>query len=293
MTKQARAGAAPLGMGAEWVRWHRAGDLGGTELLSARFVRHRFAPHAHDTAVIALIEDGGERFVHRGQEHVATAGSLIVIAAGEVHTGERASAAGWAYRAFYPGAGVLDALLDAPSGVPPAALAFPRPVLRDPPLFSRLRSLHRLLHASSDALHRASAWQQAMGALLLRHAARTLPTVGAEPAAVRRAQELLRNDLAGRCTLHELARAVGLSPWYLNRAFSRAVGMPPHAWRNQWRLAQAKTLLRQGMPPAEVAVQLGFADQSHLHRHFKRAFGVTPGVFAQRKTVQDAAARRG
>jgi AraC-like DNA-binding protein len=82
--------------------------------------------------------------------------------------------------------------------------------------------------------------------------------------------------------------AFGLSPFHLNRLFCREIGMPPHAFQTQVRIARAKTLLRQGLPITGVAMQTGFADQSHLTRHFKRLLKLTPGQYREdSKNVQD------
>ena len=77
--------------------------------------------------------------------------------------------------------------------------------------------------------------------------------------------------------LEELAAAVNLSPFHFARVFRRATGLPPHAWLQQRRLEQARALLRDGCAPLRVALQLGFADQSHMTRHFKRTYGLSPG----------------
>ena len=268
---------------AESAHMHIAPDFAGMELLTARYVHHRFTPHVHDTFVIALIEEGCERFRCRRTEGVASAGSLIVIPPGEVHTGQSGGEWGWAYRALYPAPEKLGELMaelrDGDARVP----AFDRVVFDDAALFRVLQRLHAVLTGSDDALQRGSAWREAMTPLL-RHAGVSEPATGREDAAVRRVQELLRADAEAMLTLDDLARETGLSPWHLNRVFSRSVGLPPHAWRNQWRLAQAKRLLRGGMGSAEVAATLGFADQSHLHRLFKRAFGITLGGYAIKGT---------
>ncbi len=47
------------------------------------------------------------------------------------------------------------------------------------------------------------------------------------------------------------------------------------------RVRLAQRLLRSGLRPAAAAVAAGFADQSHLHRHFARIVGVTPGAYAR------------
>lgn len=81
-------------------------------------------------------------------------------------------------------------------------------------------------------------------------------------------------------SVDELSRLVGLSRYHLMRSFRKEFGLPPHGYANQLRLIEAKRLLRQGLPAADVAVEVGFYDQSHLSRMFKRAFDLTPGSFA-------------
>jgi AraC-like DNA-binding protein len=63
--------------------------------------------------------------------------------------------------------------------------------------------------------------------------------------------------------------------------FHREVGMPPHAYQIQLRVARARRLVAAGVPLAEVASMTGFADQSHLTRLFKRVVGVPPGQYAR------------
>lgn len=87
---------------AEQARFSSVAELGGLELLSARFIEHSFAPHVHDSYAIAVLEEGAERYRYRGAEHLAAAGSFALLNPDEVHTGSRASEQGWRYRVFYP-----------------------------------------------------------------------------------------------------------------------------------------------------------------------------------------------
>ncbi len=66
---------------------------------------------------------------------------------------------------------------------------------------------------------------------------------------------------------------------HLVRTFHQHVGIPPHEYMVQLRLERARSMLATGAPAAEAAHHAGFADQSHLHRHFKRVIGVTPGKY--------------
>jgi len=62
--------------------------------------------------------------------------------------------------------------------------------------------------------------------------------------------------------------------------FRRGLGMPPHGYLTQIRLRHARAVLASGVAPAEAAVDAGFCDQSHLTRHFKRSYGITPAQYA-------------
>ncbi|HYM70106.1 MAG TPA: helix-turn-helix transcriptional regulator, partial [bacterium] len=66
---------------------------------------------------------------------------------------------------------------------------------------------------------------------------------------------------------------------HLCRTFHREVGLPPHAYQTQVRVERARSLLRNGVPIAEAAAAVGFYDQAHLTRQFKRVIGVTPGQY--------------
>jgi len=79
--------------------------------------------------------------------------------------------------------------------------------------------------------------------------------------------------------LEVLAREAGLGRYQLIRAFRTATGLTPHAYVLNARVNRGRQLLGEGLALAEVAYQLGFADQSHFQRVFKAHVGVTPGQY--------------
>ena len=83
-------------------------------------------------------------------------------------------------------------------------------------------------------------------------------------------------------SLKELANSVQMSPHYFSRLFKETTGITPHQYVIRCRIDRAKNLLQQGkLSIAEIAKEVGFVDQSHLHRHFKRLVGVTPKKYLQ------------
>jgi AraC-like DNA-binding protein len=122
--------------------------------------------------------------------------------------------------------------------------------------------------------------------ILLAHAEDpgVLPQSGREHPAVKRAKEYLQAYYPEEITRQKLAQETGLSPFHLTRVFRQAVGLSPHAYQTQIRLAHARTLLAQGHEVGYVATETGFFDQSHFTQQFKRIFFTTPGSY--RKTAR-------
>src|SRR5262249_3822810 len=79
--------------------------------------------------------------------------------------------------------------------------------------------------------------------------------------------------------LDELAALAAMDKFRLLRAFSAEVGFPPHAYQLLVRIYHARRLLSAGESAAKVAVQVGFSDQSHLIRQFRRVEGMTPAAY--------------
>jgi AraC family transcriptional regulator len=93
--------------------------------------------------------------------------------------------------------------------------------------------------------------------------------------------DYIMENLGGSLTLEQLAAIVHLSPYHFARQFKAATGLPPHQYVLTRRVERAQHLLRADseIGLAEVALRLGFPDQSHFSLHFKRIVGVTPRQF--------------
>ena len=100
--------------------------------------------------------------------------------------------------------------------------------------------------------------------------------------------DYINDHLAEDLSLADLARVVHLSEYHLAHLFRRAIGQPLHQYVIARRVAAAQHLILTGQGSlAEIAQAVGFSDQSHLTRHFKRLMGISPGALANpRKNIQ-------
>jgi AraC-like DNA-binding protein len=268
---------------ASWTR-ARLGRCGPPlDLLTARFARHVYAPHAHEELTVGVCVGGLEVIAYRGGHIHAGPGSIVVLEPGEMHTGGPAAPEGYAYRALY-----AEPLLitDGTLGGTPH---FREPVLDDPQLAAALRRAHTELSACPDPLEAESRLPWLLTALARRHST-ARPADDTVPGGDRLAlavRDRLADDLLDPPSLADLAADLGLSRYQLLRAFRTTMGVPPYAWLAQYRVTRARGLLEAGLRPAEVAGCVGFADQAHLTRWFRRVLGVTPAAY--RNSVQDTA----
>lgn len=269
----------------EQARWTRArlGRCGPPlDLLTASFRRHVYAPHGHDEYTIGVCVGGSEIIDYRGG-HIRTGpGTIVVLEPGEMHTGGPGNPTdGYAYRALYAEPSLLaDGTL---GGLP----HFREPLIDDPALARALRTAHTRVSACPDPLEAESVLPWVLTALARRHStARPLPDrVAGADAIARTVRDRLADELTDPPSLALLATDLGLSRYQLLRAFRTTMGIPPYAWLAQHRVTKARVLLESGLRPAEVATLVGFADQAHLTRWFRRVLGVTPAAY--RNSVQD------
>ena len=255
----------------------------GLECLSARFRRHRYAPHTHDTYVIGVIVAGCETFRCRGARHYAGPGALTIVNPEEVHDGEPADG-GYAYRMTYPDQALIRDIASEVMGRPVDLPVFDGPLFQDRALADAFVAAHRAVEDAGTSVLEADTRLIDVYAAIIGRYGRAGPclAVGREPVAIRQVRDYLHDNMAADIDLDDLAAVAGLTRYHLIRSFKAHLGLTPHAYLLDLRVRAARRLLCRGGDPAEVAASAGFYDQSHLNRAFKARVGVTPGRYRTR-----------
>ncbi|AZO72207.1 MULTISPECIES: AraC family transcriptional regulator [unclassified Mesorhizobium] len=247
----------------------------GLERIEARFHGNAFELHRHDTYAIGVTLDGVQRFHYRGALQHSLPGQVIVLHPDELHDGGAGTEDGLRYRILYLEPSLL---LDCLNGAP---LPFVRDaVVSDQALRGTLLSALAPLDEELDDLFVADFISQ-LARQLKRHAgqpAKPTGTIAWRAAAL--ARDYLEENAERAVRSDELEAITGLDRYALSRHFRATYSTSPHRFLVMRRLQRARRMIEAGEPLAETAVAAGFSDQSHFNRHFKKAFGLTPGRWA-------------
>jgi len=278
MTSGATVGRPPVEDAALWA----PAAVDGVTALSAHYHRHYFRPHAHEGYLLGVIEKGAHAVWCRGSLTRAGAGTLASFNPGEAHHGGSATDRGWSQRMLYVSRDAMAELMEDGLDRPCRSLPTFRDCFRvDRRAAAQFVELHRLLANEADRLACRAAFDRVVTDLMLRYGglADRFSSSRAPARNVDRAREYLHDHLAERVTLDELASVVGLRRRQLIEGFKRHFGLSPHQYLIQARIQTSHRLILRGLPLAEVALAVGFADQSHFIRHFKAILGVTPARY--------------
>lgn len=276
---------APVGLmvmpqSAQWVRVYRLGIPYAGEIVHAHYVEHRFARHAHEHLVIALVEKGVQQYTYQGSVHRTPAGQIFFVDGSEPHTGEPASSDGYLYRTLCLSPRVFTQLTLEVTGREDV-LHFREAVVSDRELFNRLLRLHRAVAHGAPIMDCESFLLSVVEQLAGIHIEQRRPSlqVGNEDFVVRQVREYLEAHYAEDVSLAHLASLMARSSFHLARSFTKSLGLPPHAYLESIRIKHAREFLRSGMSVVDTALSVGYTDQSHFTHRFRRHTGITPGQY--------------
>ena len=244
------------------------------EVFHAHMVDYAYPAHCHDTWAVLIVDDGAIRYDLDRRQCAAAGQTVTILPPGVAHDGRPApGAGGFRKRELYLDDGFLPAALTG------AAVDHTR--ISDPPLRAALSRLHDVLALDGESLE-AEGRLALIGERIAGHlASAPCPARPPEPSLAGRLRELLDEQLTGQVSLARAAVLLDRSVPHLVRSFSRRHGLSPYAYVIGRRIDTARRLLLEGARPAEVATAVGFYDQAHFTRHFKKHTSTTPASYAR------------
>lgn len=230
-----------------------------------------YAPHRHDTYTLAMTHFGVQSFNYRRELRHSLPGQVVVLHPDELHDGEAGTDAGFRYRSISIDPQVIQTvsgdcyLPHIKSGI-----------AVDVELKHAVHTLCSELEAPLEDPER----EDALECLVLRLQALSGRVPAGGPKNIRAAQiarRFIDDNLFAQIDLDRISVAADQDRWELSRMFKAVYGTSPYRYSLHRRLDAACQFLIEGMPLSKAAIACAFFDQSHFTRHFKNAYGLTPG----------------
>ena len=254
----------------------RVPHLQGLELLQATLTTHSFPKHFHESYGIGLGDRGSGVIYCQGTKYIAPPQHLIFFHPGEVHSGYANEQNPWTYRMIYLDVSVINQVIENYGQI----ISFPQTTFSNRSIANLFDCTHQLFSQSASKLEHDESLQNFVKRLIKQ--ASIIPKTSSnsqEHKAIKLIREYLEENYQENVSLERLCSLTGWSPSYLVTTFRQKLGIPPHSYQMQVRVQRAKKHLLTNKPLVKVALDVGFFDQSHLTRCFKRVMGVTPGAY--------------
>ncbi len=239
--------------------------------------------HYHEGVSFAVVTNGAGEFKFRNESFKVKKGAIIKIAPGEIHTSGKSIADDLLeYRVFYVSLGLIKTILNREDHKMMNDVFFTKNVSYDQSFYKNCLLSHYNLFSSQDILTQESLISMLVIDLIKKESLSHnfgMFEEKSRPNYLKVLLEYLNVNFKRQVSLNELSIVAKKSPSQILRTFKKYMGISPHLYLINLKIVEAKKLLSEENSVAQVAYELGFTDQSHFHRFFKKFNHTTPAAF--------------
>ncbi len=243
-------------------------DLEGFQVVRGSNVINHFPCHIHRKACIGTLENGRALFSVRGKEYIINKGDTYFIDSNEPHSMKSVDENGFSYivlcfeslNFFYNG-----------------DIKFNESVVKDYSLGNKLTETFSCIITSDLSIERECILFDVLECILpycTFNADTKLIDKG-----INKVFDFINDNLTRKINLSDLAATANLSKFHFVRLFQKKIGITPYDYLLQERIKLSKDMLLKDSSITDVALELGFTDQSHFTKLFKKHTGVTPADY--------------
>jgi len=248
------------------------------ELRVANSCRVRYGSHSHDEFSFGLITQGRAKYCNGNSVHQIGRGDIVTINPTDVHSCNPCIGT-WSYSMLFADIEQMGLIQqEITQNASFDYLPFKHQRERDPLLNKTFLDLLYAIQHESNILQAQVAIYDFIEACLNLQLYRVKKSSKVHPN-LHRIRDKLFDEIGIIHSLEDLANEVGMSRYQVLRAFKKQYGLSPHAYLMDERIKRAKNMLKSGQALSDVALQLGFSDQAHFQRQFKKTLAVTPKFY--------------
>lgn len=234
----------------------------------------QFTKHFHDTYTIGVTHDGLFKSINSNQTILSYKNSTRILNPAEVHHGDSDS---WKYTNFYPKVELLVDIYEQiyfEKKIP----IFEEHIIEDIYLYNLLLSFFISAYNNEDKMLLETNLIATLSYLVKNYTNSTKEFKGLfdDKVIVKNSIELIKDCLDSNISLDELASNSSLSKFHFLRVFKNNTGLTPHQYILTQRIHKAKELILSGEKLSHISSSVGFNDQSHFIRNFRKIYGYSP-----------------
>lgn len=239
-----------------------------------------FSKHFHDTYTIGLTHDGLFKSMNLNQTTLAYKNSTRIINPGEIHCGDSKS---WKYTNFYPKIELLTHIHEQIFFYKKVPI-FEKHIVEDINLYNLLHSFFLSAYKNENDIEIETNLIHALSYLVRKytHHTKSFNNIFDDKSIIKNSIEFIKDTLDSNISLEELAKNSSLSKYHFLRVFKKNVGLTPHHYILTQKIQKAKELILEGQNLSQAGLNVGFSDQSHFIRNFRKIYGYSPKELLQK-----------
>ncbi len=236
-----------------------------------------YRAHSHEEFSFGIIDEGAALYRNREQVNRIGRGAIVTINPADLHACNPDDGR-WSYRMLFVDTDWMGQLQRELAPCSADYRPFSDVLATEPGIKTRFDRLYKLLDGAGNKLEAETALIAFLGPFFSSSATQENDSIA--PQSLHRVSELLADKLSANLSLDELCQEASLNRYQLIRQFRKYYGQPPHAYQIDQRIKKARALLKnRNVRLDQLALELGFSDQSHFSRHFKQRLAITPGTY--------------
>jgi len=242
-----------------------------------------FTKHFHDTYTIGITNSGMFKSINQNKTFLSYKNSTRVINPAEVHGGVSSS---WNYTNFYPSVELVSNIYEQIFFEKKIPL-FEKHIINDIYLYHLLYELFSNVYYKKNSMQIEIKLIEVLSYLIKNytHCTKNHQNNFDNKQIIFKTIEYIKDTKAIDLSLDDLSQNVNLSKYHFLRIFKQHLGITPHNYIVAYKIQRAKELITKGNTLSDVSLEVGFSDQSHFIRNFKKIYGYTPNKLINNSNI--------
>jgi AraC-like DNA-binding protein len=253
----------------------------GVEAISGSHIVNDFRRHIHTTYIVGIVKQGRRIITCPDSVSRIAENEMFVINPDQVHACSSESQSGHSYKILSVSSRVMQSIASQISERHEEKPCFKRIHVEDDALSGKFIRLFDALEEPESDIHIEGGIYSFLAYLLLNFSESppVICTAGEQRDSIQRTCDYIRKNFRENISLAALAAVACLSPFHFQREFRKSIGITPHEYLNDIRINESKKMLLGSDEIADIAIRVGFFDQSHFSRIFRKTVGIPPGKY--------------